>query len=159
MELPPIPAENFVLGSFLMTTYIAYQSRLNGLESSRERERHLSSRLSEVTHIGDIWGVTIDTVRFHENSGFWYRKRKFLTGRISGETTVVVRYKNTTIPGSFWETEGAQAFLNGFDFEVEHLNTSEHLDPTVARFNIGSTQPESIEAVFGSLIEVEEELR
>lgn len=159
MNLPPIPAANFVLGSFFLTAYIPYQSRLNGLETSRQRERHLTSRLEEVTHIEDIWGVTVDTVRFHENRGFWYRKRKFVTGGLSGETTVVVRYDNATIPGDFWDTDGAQAFLDGFEFDVEHLNTSERLDPTVARFKIGAIEPESIEAVFVSLIEMEERFR
>ncbi|WP_281195825.1 hypothetical protein [Halorubrum sp. F4] len=159
MSLPPIPAEYVITASFVGTMFIAYQSRLNGLERERDRDLFLNEKLAERTHLGDIWGITIDSVRFREKDGFLYRKWKFLTGRISGETTVVVRYQNTTIPGDFWDTPALQHFLDEFKVEVDHLQTDDHLDPTVARFKMETTDPDTIDDFFGTLITMEQNLR
>jgi hypothetical protein len=159
MELGTIPTEYVVLVSAVLSGFIAYQSRLNGLESSRERERYLNSRLQDSTLLSDMWAVTIDGIQVHESSGFFYRVKKFLTGTISGETTVVVRYKNTTFPGDFWETEGGKAVTESYHVEVEHLNTREDVNPTIARFRFQSLDDGDISGFFNALIELEEDMR
>jgi len=159
MELGTIPTQYVILLSAGLSAFIAYQSRLNGLESSRERERYLNSRLQDSTLLSDRWGVIIDGIQVHENRGAIYRVKKFLTGTICGETTVVVRYKNTTIPGGFWESEGGQAVTESYHVEVEHLNTREDVDPTIARFRFQSLDDGDISGFFNALIEIEEEMR
>lgn len=159
MNLPPIPTEYFIFASFFGTLYIAYQSRLNGLETQRERERYLNDRLGEVTHIGDIWGVAIDTIRFTESSGFWYRKKKFLLGGISGKSTAVIRYENSSIPEDLWETEGLQHFLKEYEVDVKHTGTADHLDPTIANFQFETADPDKVENFFSTLITMEKNLR
>ena len=93
MPFGTIPTENVVLVSAVLTAYIAYQSRINGLDTVRERERYLNSRLQDMTKFSDTWAITIDNVRAHEDAGFFYRVKKFITGSLSGESSVVVRYK------------------------------------------------------------------
>lgn len=159
MDLGTIPTENVVLVSALLTGFIAYQSRLNGLESSRERERYLNSRLQDSTLLSDIWAVTIDNIQFHESSGFFYRLKKFFTGTLSRESTVVVRYQNRPIPGGFWETEGGQAVIDSYSVEVEHLNTREDTNPTIARFRFETVNDEDISGFFNALIDLEQEMR
>ncbi|WP_152418627.1 hypothetical protein [Halorubrum distributum] len=159
MNLPPIPAEYFVLASAILSAFIAYQSRINGIESQRERESYLKSRLEGGTHIGDRWGIKIDTVRFHEDSGFWYRKEKFLTGRISGETTVVVQYKIQPLPGNYWDHEGPQAVLDGYEVPVKHLRTTTDTDPTIANFSVESPDPQVVENFFVELLMMDAELK
>lgn len=159
MDLGTIPTEYVVLVSAVLSGFIAYQSRLNGLEASRERERYLNSRLQDSTLLSDMWAVTIDNIQVHENSGFFYRVKKFITGSLSGESTVVVRYNNATIPGEFWETEGGRAVTESYHVEVEHLNTREDSDPAIARFRFQSLDDGDISGFFNALMELEEEMR
>lgn len=143
----------------MLSGFIAYQSRLNGLEASRERERYLNSRLQDSTLLSDMWAVTIDNIQVHESSGFLYRVKKFITGSLSGESTVVVRYNNATIPSQFWDTEGGKAVTDSYHVEVEHLNTREDMDPTIARFRFQSVDDGDISGFFNTLIDLEEEMR
>lgn len=159
MDLGTIPTENVVLISAMLSAYIAYQSRINGLETDRERERYLNFRLQDSTHFSDMWAITIDNILIHEKSGLFYRLRKFLTGSLSGEASVVVRYEKRSIPGSFWETDAGEAILDSYGVEVEHLGTEEHLDPTVARFKFGSVDYEDIAGFFDAVLELEKEMR
>ena len=159
MDFGAIPTDNVVLVSAILTAYIAYQSRINGLETGRERERYLNSRLQESTQFSDTWAITIDNIRVQENSGFLYRLRKFITGGLSGESSVVVRYEKSTIPGSFWETEAGETIMDAYRVEVEHLGTNEHLSPTVARFTLGSLTNDDIIGFFDALLTVEKDMR
>ena len=159
MTLPPIPSEYIIFASAIGTAYIAFQSRQNALEKERDRERYLNDRLKEVTHIGDIWGITIDSIRFSEKKGILYSLFKFIFGGISGESTVVIRYENSSVPGALWDTEGLQIFLEEYETEVEHLTTNSHLDPSVARFKFETEDPEMIENFFSKFIHMEKELR
>lgn len=159
MSLGTIPTEYVILISAVLSGFIAYQSRLNGLEASRERERYLNLRLQDNTLLSDTWGITIDNIQVHERSGFFYRVKKFVTGSLSGESTVVVRYKNVTIPSKFWETEGGKAVIDSYHIEVEHLNTREDMNPAIARFRFQSVNDGDISGFFNALIEVEEEMR
>lgn len=159
MDLGTIPTENVVLVSAILTGYIAYQSRINGLETERERERYVNFRLRDSTKFSDTWAVTIDNIQVYEKKGFIYRVKKFFIGSLSGESTVVVRYKHATIPGSFWETEGGKAALDGYGVEVEHLGTDDHLDPTIARFKFGTLDDREIAGFFDALIDLEQAMR
>jgi hypothetical protein len=144
--------------SAVLSGFIAYQSRLNGLEASRDRERYLNSRLQDHTLLSDMWAITIDNIQVHESSGFFYRVKKFITGSLSGESTVVVRYNGSTIPGQFWGTEGGKAIIDSYHIEVEHLNTREDVDPTIARFRFQSVDDGDISGFFNALIDLEEEM-
>jgi hypothetical protein len=159
MDLGTISTDDVVLASAVLTGFIAYQSRVNGLESSRERERYLNSRLQESTLLSDMWGITIDNIQVHENSGFFYGKKKFLTGTISGESTVVVRYDNATIPGEFWETDGGRAVTDSYHVGVEHLSTNEDSNPAIARFRFQTVDDGDISGFFNALIDLEQEMR
>jgi len=159
MDLGAIPTEYVVLVSAVLTGFIAYQSRLNGLESSREREQYLNSRLQESMILSDMWAITIDNILVHEKAGFLYRVKKFITGSLSGECTVVVRYNNVTIPSNFWETKGGKAVTESYHIEVEHLNTREDTDPTIARFRFQSVDDGDLSGFFNALIDLEEEMR
>lgn len=153
MGLGTIPTEQVVLVSAALTGFIAYQSRLNGLETARERERHLNSRLSGASLHSVRWGLTLDNVQ--EKSGFLYRVKKFLTGSVEGDTTVVVRYENRMLPGSFWKTKTGKSILDSYWVEVEHLRTQRNLDPTIARFKFGSTNYEDIMEFFDILLKID----
>lgn len=72
MDLGTIPTKNVVLASAILTAYIASQSRINGLETSRERERFLNFRLQETTQYSDMWEITIDYIRV-------FRRQRFRT--------------------------------------------------------------------------------
>lgn len=159
MDLGSIPSEQLVLASTTLSAYIAYQSRINGLETDRERERYLNSRFEDATQFSDMWGITIDNIQVHEKSGFLYRLCKFFTGTISGESTVVIRYKNGSIPSSFWDSEVGKAMTDSYAIDVEHLGTQEHLDPTIARFNFGTIDGIEIMNFFRAVIDAEKEFR
>lgn len=138
IDFGTIPTENVVLVSALLSGYVAYQTRKNSLETNRERERYLNFRLQDGTQFSDTWGITIGNIFVHENSGILYRLKKFFTGTMTGKSTVVVMYKHGSIPGTFWSEERVQDLVSGYDIEVRHIKTMEHLDPTVAKFSIHS---------------------
>lgn len=152
-DLGTIPAENIVLVSALLSAYIAYQTRKNGLETDRERERYLNSRLQDTARFSHVWGVKIGNILVNEDSGLIYRLRKFFFGSISGSTTISVTYKNITIEGSFWEQDRVQELVDRYEVEVEHIHTQEHLDPTAATFQIDSVDYEDIVGFFNYIIE------
>lgn len=147
-----IPTENVVLVSALLSAYVAYQTRKNSLETNRERERHLNSRLQDTTQFSDAWGIKVGNIVVNEDSGLLYRLRKFIFGSISGSTTISVTYKNVTIPGSFWDQDKVQELVEGYDVEVRHIQTQEHLDPTVATFYIDSMKYDTIAGFFNHII-------
>lgn len=159
MGLGTIPTENVVLASAVLTGYIAYQTRVNGLETGRERERYLNEALEEATTLSDTWGITIDNIAVYENSGALYRLWKFITGRISGEADVTVRYERATIPSEFWESGAGKPLLNGYRVDVEHIDTQDHVEPTLAAFRFGSLDEEDIAGFFGLFLEYEKEMR
>lgn len=155
MDLGTIPTEQVVLVSAALTGFIAYQSRLNGLETARERERHLNSRLAGASLHSVRWGLTLDNVQVQEKSGFPYRVKKFLTGSVEGDTTVVVRYENRMLPGSFWKTKTGKSILDSYWVEVEHLRTQRNLNPTIARFKFESTDYGDIMEFFDILLKID----
>ena len=152
-DLGTIPTENVVLASALLSAYVAYQTRKNSLETDRERERYLNSRLQDTTKFSDTWGFKLGNILVHEDSGWFYRLKKFAFGDVSGFITVTLTYKNGTIPGSFWEQDHVQEVVDGYDVEVEHVQTQEHLSPTPATFRIESTDYEYIAGFFHYIVE------
>lgn len=150
-----IPTTHVIVASALLTGFIAYQSRKNGLETKWEREQFINSRLSGGTFPSDMWGLTCDHVMIIEDTGWRYRFKKFFTGRMSGEAVVSVRYENVSIPGSVWENSNLQAALDALGFEWEHVGTNQHLQPTHARFVLQTVERSEIMDFFNAIIEAE----
>ena len=156
VDLGTIPTENVVLASAILSAYIAYQTRKNSLETNRERERFLNFRLQDTAQFSDTWGVRITNVFVNENSGILYRLRKLFLDGVSGDTTIAVTYKGKPIPESYWEKDKVQKLVSGYDVEVEHIQTIEHLDPVPAKFRIHSTEYDDIVGFFNYMIEFDE---
>lgn len=158
MELGTIPTEYVVLVSAILTGYIAYQSRINGLESARERERYLNDRMAGGSYYSDTFSFTIDSVHVHESSRIHHRIWKFLTKRFTGETTIIIRYDTVSIPGSFWTAGPGSDLIDAYWVDVEHLHTAEQTDPTIARFSIDSTSHDDIADFFAAVARAEDEM-
>lgn len=154
-----IPTSYVIVTSAILTGYIAFQSRKNGLETEWNREEFVNARLAGATFPSDTWGITCDYVTIIEDSGLLYRIKKFLTGRMSGEAAVAVKYENASIPGEIWETDGWQQILDSFDFDVEHAGTNEHIDPTHAKFILGTVEWGEIVDFLHAIIELEKKGR
>lgn len=156
MPIPEtLPITHVILASALLTGYIAYQSRKNGLETEWEREQFINSRMSGSTFPSDTWGITCDHVIIIEDSGWWYRFKKFLNGQMSGEAAVSVRYQNATIPGEIWEDSNLQTALDVLEFEWEHIDTNENLQPTHAKFILQTVEWGDLMSFFNVIIEAE----
>lgn len=156
MPLPEtIPTSYVILTSALLTGFIAYQSRKNGLETQWERERFINSRLAGSMRPSNTWGIKFDQVNIFEDSGLFYRFKKFVTGRMSGEATVTIQYQNASIPGEIWENENIQELLGVLDFDVEHIETVEQIEPTHAKFLVQTVKWEDIVEFVNTVIEIE----
>lgn len=156
MPIPEtLPTTHVIIASAVLTGFIAYQSRKNGLETAWEREQFINSRMSGSTFPSDKWGITCDHVIIIEDSGWWYRFKKFFTGRMSGETAVSVRYQNASIPGEIWENSNLQAALDVLEFEWEHVDTNENLQPTHAKFVLQTVEWSDLMEFFNTIIEAE----
>jgi len=156
MPLPEtIPTNYVVLASALLSGFIAYQSRKNGLETEWEREQFVNSRLAGSTFPSDTWGITCDYVTIVEDSGWPYRFKKFFTGRMSGEAAVSVKYQNASIPGEVWENENIKQILDVLDFEVEHVGTNDHIEPTHSKFVLDTVEWGDVVEFLHAVIEME----
>ena len=156
MPLPEtIPTSYVILTSALLTGFIAYQSRKNGLETQWERERFINSRLAGSMRPSNTWGIKFDQVNIFEDSGLFYRFKKFVTGRMSGEATVTIQYQNASIHGEIWENENIQELLGVLDFDVEHIETVEQIEPTHAKFLVQTVKWEDIVEFVNTVIEIE----
>jgi len=142
--------------SAVLTGIIAYESRKSELETEQKRERQVKERLAEKTFPTNTWGITCDDVIVIEDSGLWYRFKKFITGQISGEVAVTVKYENASIPGEVWEFDAIQEIFTTLDFSVEHVETHEQLDPTHAKFVLGTVEWGDIAHFIHSIIMIEE---
>lgn len=150
-----IPTSYVILTSALLSAFIAYQSRKNGLETQWEREQFVNSRLAGTTIPSDTWGLTCDRVTIIEDSGLFYRFRKFVTGRMSGEATVTIKYQNASIPGEVWENENIQELLSVLDFDVEHIETTDQVDPTHSKFIVQTVEWGDIVTFLNTIIEID----
>lgn len=157
-EIPDVSGEYLILGSFLLSIYIAYHSRMNGLETWRDRERFLNERLGGGSHFSESMVIEIDNVEIYEERGLSYREWKFFTGELRGNSYVGFRFINREPAPEFWETESAQNFLNALDFEVEHLETRDNANPTIGVFRIGSMNAEDIQKFATAFVEADERI-
>lgn len=156
MVLPEtIPTSYVILTSALLTGFIAYQSRKNGLETQWERERFINSRLAGSMRPSNTWGIKFDQVNIFEDSGWFYRFKKFVTGRMSGEATVTIQYQNANIPGEIWENENIQELLGVLDFDVEHIETIEQIEPMHAKFLVQTVEWGDVVEFVNAIIEIE----
>ena len=156
MPLPEtIPTNYVILTSALLSGFIAYQSRKNGLETQWERERFINSRLAGSVRSSDTWGIKFDQVNIFEDTGWFYRFKKFVTGRMTGEATVTIQYQNTSIPGEIWENENVQELLEVLDFDVEHIETMDQIEPTYAKFLVQTVKWGDILEFVNTIIEIE----
>jgi len=150
-----IPTDYVILTSALLSGFIAYQSRKNGLETQWEREQFVNSRLAGTTIPSDTWAITCDGITIIEDSGALYRFKKFVTGRMSGEAAVTIRFQNADIPGEVWENENIQELLGVLDFEVEHVETTDQINPTHAKFIVQTVEWGDIVEFLNTIIEIE----
>lgn len=155
-QIPTIPGEHVILASFLASVFIAYQSRMNGLDTWREREQFIRDKLKEKAHFSRTTKIEISTVEVHEQKGLLYRILKFLTGNLKGHSNIVVKYNNRDIHPDFWESDGAQKFLDMFDFEIEHLSTATYTDPSVSQFKIESVDAADIQEFAARFVKADE---
>lgn len=150
-----IPTAYVVSISALLTGYIAYQSRLNSLETEWDREKLVNARLEGKTMPADSWAITVDNILVLEKSGYRYRLTKFLTGGFEGKAFLTIRYVNATLSDKNWEQDAAKEFLEMFDFEVTHLETNNDFDPAYSKFELSTTDWESILEFIDTLVELD----
>lgn len=155
-EIPTIPGEYILITSLLISIYIAYQSRMNGLENWRDREQFMREKLVERVHISKTIKVETSTVEVHEKTGLRYRFSKFFTGKMQGHTYIVLSYLHQEKDSDFWESDGAQEFLDSFDFKVEHLSTVTYTDPSYSKFKIGSTEAKDVQEFGAKFVKADE---
>jgi hypothetical protein len=137
----------------------AYAARKRDLETITDRQQKVDARLTGKTVQSDYWGIEYVHIELTERSGGVYWVVKMLTGRISGEAEVTVRYHGPSVPGDVWEGKRGQAMLNGFPYPVEHLVTDETTHPTVAVFRIRSVDPDTIKNFSKTLLTLDAENR
>lgn len=149
------PIDVVIILSFFGTLYIAYRARVSGLESERERENYLNSRLEEASYANEMWGLTIDNIRFVEKSGLKYQIKKFIKGGIDGEAYVVVRWENIQFDDDFWNSELMNTVFDAFPVEVE-FDESRQMGTNVyiSAFSFYTSDIDEIKQFFKELVDM-----
>lgn len=137
----------------------AYAVRKRDLETIYDRQQQIDALLAGKTVKSEYWGIEYDHIEVTEQSGMLYQLMKLLTGWLSGEAEVTVKYHGPSIPSGVWEEKWGQAILDGFPYPVEHVVTDETTNPTVAVFRIGSVDPDTIKNFSETLLTVDEKNR
>lgn len=137
--------------TLLVSFYIAYRSKANSLNTYREEEQFLGSRLSGTTAIEEPFAVTIEKVEIQERDDFQYRVKRLLLRPVEGSTRVWVRWETHSLGGDIWETEFKDILSDKFEFEIEHVESDVIGDKGMSVFDVDTLDPDDVSIFATSL--------
>jgi hypothetical protein len=74
---------------------------------------------------------------------------------MSGEAAVTIKYQNASIPGEVWDNENIQELLGVLDFDVEHIETTDQVNPTHTKFIVQTVEWGDIIEFLNTIIEID----